>query len=159
MHLDLTPKQVERFWLKVDRRGPDECWEWQGWKLLSGYGAWHPAAGLKSLRVHRVSFALTVGDIPDGMMICHRCDNPICVNPAHLFAGTQAENIGDCNRKGRMVKPTPKRLFTEDEIREIRSSFRPRDEHFGCAALARKYGTDRSNMSKLLRGLTYGWVE
>jgi len=94
----------ERFWLMVDKRGPDDCWPWAGCRLRHGYGHFN-VNGRKTL-AHRFSWSLVNGPIPDGngwhgTCVLHRCDNPPCVNPAHLFLGTQADNIDDMIAKGR----------------------------------------------------------
>lgn len=97
----------ERFWGKVVRS--DGCWEWVGARATTGYGMlyfreerttkrWHKLA-------HRVSWELANGPIPDGMLVCHRCDNPPCVNPAHLFLGSDADNSADKWAKGRGWNP------------------------------------------------------
>jgi len=94
---------VERFWAKVDRRGPDDCWEWQASKMR-GYGeVWF---GGRHQKAHRVAYELGNSPIPDGMHVCHRCDNPSCCNPAHLFGGTHADNMRDCREKRRMARAT-----------------------------------------------------
>lgn len=91
-----TPKNSEElFWRNVDKRGPDECWEWKRARNSSGYGR------LGSTAAHRVAWHLTNGQIPDGMYICHHCDNPPCCNPAHLFCGTQTDNMQDAKAKNR----------------------------------------------------------
>lgn len=109
----------ERFWIKVDKtKGPNACWEWKASRMPTGYG--HVSLNLgngihRSTYAHRVSYELTHGQIPDGMCVCHSCDNPACVNPSHLWLGTVADNIRDRDRKGRgkisFVKP-PKVLKT-----------------------------------------------
>lgn len=82
----------ERFWLKVDRRGPDECWPWIGGHDSGGYGSFGEAPG-KPTRAHRFSYELLVGPIPDGLVIDHLCRNRGCVNPTHLEPVTNEENL------------------------------------------------------------------
>lgn len=87
--------EVCAFWAKVDRRGPDECWEWTTGRERYGYG--HSVLGTAS----RVAWELTNGPIPDGQRVLHSCDNPPCCNPRHLFLGTQLDNVRDMMAKGR----------------------------------------------------------
>lgn len=91
---------VTRFWSKVDRP-VDGCWEWKAGKFRYGYGAF--SLKEKLLKAHRVSYELAYGPIPEGMYVCHHCDNPPCVNPTHLFIGTPQDNMTDKIRKGRLV--------------------------------------------------------
>lgn len=90
--------QAPRFWLRVDRSG--DCWRWTGTHKATGYGrlSW---GGRRAAPAHRVAWELTHGVIPDGVHVLHRCDNPTCVNPAHLFLGTHADNMSDRREKGR----------------------------------------------------------
>lgn len=95
-------KPVDRFWENVDIRGEDECWEWRLARTSLGYGdlQW----GEHTVYAHRVAWELTNGPIPDRMCICHHCDNPPCCNPAHLFLGTQRDNVQDSITKGRFFR-------------------------------------------------------
>ena len=78
----LTEADKERFWSKVDRRGPNECWEWMRGKDKDGYGAF--SVGFCSQRSHRISFLIFNGTISPELEVCHHCDNPGCCNPVHL---------------------------------------------------------------------------
>lgn len=96
------------FWLRINRT--DTCWLWTGNKLPHGYGLF---GGKTSHRyAHRYSYAKFKGPIPDGMFVCHQCDEPSCVNPDHLFLGTQKTNMEDCSKKDR----TRALLSTQDVI-------------------------------------------
>lgn len=89
-----------RFWEKVDRA--EGCWLWTGAKS-SGYGKIQRGQrGAGYVWAHRVAWELTVGPIPDGLQVLHACDNPPCVNPAHLFLGTRSDNMRDAASKGRL---------------------------------------------------------
>lgn len=88
----------KRFWRHVDKN--NDCWEWTAHKIL-GYGI----VGInrnKTKKAHRVSWELANGSIPQGLLVLHKCDNPGCVNPDHLFLGTQGDNMRDCSKKGRI---------------------------------------------------------
>lgn len=94
----------ERIWKWVDKSAPNGCWLWTGTLINSGYGKFD-CKWSKSNLAHRNVYQLCVGPIPDGMHLCHRCDTPRCVNPAHLFIGTAADNMQDAYRKGRVRVP------------------------------------------------------
>ena len=102
--LEMKKSLVDRFWDKVDR--PEEgCWPWVASTDEKGYGfikrGGYGRKGSSNIRAHRVSWMLFNGPIPEGMCICHKCDNPNCVNPEHLFLGTMKDNCHDRDRKGR----------------------------------------------------------
>lgn len=94
---------AERFWEKVEIGEIDECWEWQANKLPKGYGTFKDEM-LKINLAHRMAYFLKNGDFDRNLVICHSCDNPPCVNPNHLFLGTQKDNLEDSVQKGRFPK-------------------------------------------------------
>lgn len=99
-HLAMDSDHLSRFWAKVDKRGPDECWNWLGAKARArgGYGQF----GIRGYiaRAHRVSWKLFHGDIPEGVLVLHKCGNPSCVNPDHLYLGNNSDNMMDKTRSG-----------------------------------------------------------
>jgi hypothetical protein len=151
----------ERLWSRTIKRGPAECWEWQGHRGPAGHG--QIQSGLPDRRVigaHRAAWMLTNGEIPAGLHVLHKCDNPPCCNPAHLFLGTQADNNADCRSKRRSVHFVAPNCFprgenshlakiTDQETREIIASVRafiPRK------MIAEVYGITVSAISKIITG-------
>ena len=92
---NLPQRRQAYFWKKVTIAGPDDCWLWNGYCDPNGY------ARYGRLLASRIAFELEREPIPDGLCVCHRCDNPRCVNPAHLWLGTQPDNVADMVTKGR----------------------------------------------------------
>lgn len=93
-----------RFWVKV-LPVDSGCWEWQGNRNQTGYGLFTVGGRRSGMVAHRFSYDRFVASIPDGLKVLHRCDNRRCVNPAHLFLGTQLDNMRDASQKGRIVSP------------------------------------------------------
>ena len=96
------------FWDNVDRRGDDECWPWVG--VCDGHGYGRVIFMTSVYKAHRVSYEMRNGPIPTGLVVRHICDNPNCVNPDHLLAGTQKENMQDAARRGRLNPKSLKNL-------------------------------------------------
>lgn len=164
------PQQTtaERFAAKVARGGADECWLWQGALNNFGYGKFGLSLGelgepkKSSIVAHRVAWRLENGPIPTGLCVCHRCDNPRCVNPAHLFLGTKAENTRDMLAKGRDRQPLRRgievhnALLTDDRVREIRRMLAARTgTHRQIGAL---FGVRKSAISGIASGTSWSHV-
>lgn len=124
-HSRKTPEQ--RFWKYVEKKGSDECWNWVGSKNKKEYGLLYVQIGVKGKMVlsHRFSYKLHKGKIPEGVLVCHSCDNPACVNPAHLWIGTNRENLQDRNKKGRVAsgEKNGRAKLTFEKVAKIREMY------------------------------------
>ena len=138
----------ERLWRRVVKRD-DGCWEWQGKRGGIGYGHIKDDGGATRM-AHRVSWELVNGPVPDGMILCHTCDNPPCVNPDHLFLGTHAANAADRNRKGRDAhgERHPHALLNEALVIEIRRAVNSGERQ---ADVARRLGFATSTISGVVK--------
>lgn len=150
-----------RFWAKVHKADGDACWEWTGTRQLRGYGAigvTEVAGGHQQIRyAHRVSWELAHGPIPVGLFVCHRCDTPACVNPAHLFLGTAADNSADMRRKGRSLlgERHPRSTVTADDVRAVRSCA---GEGWRPAEIARYFDISLVVVRQVVAGKTWRHV-
>ncbi len=102
-------------------------------------------------KAHRLAYEMEYGPIPDGMVVCHKCDNPPCVNPEHLFLGTQADNTADRHRKGRTAKGTgiPSHKLDEESVRQVRVL---RELGMSQSAIGYLFGVSGSAVGYVLRG-------
>jgi hypothetical protein len=117
----LTENTIALYWAKLDRRGPDECWLWTGFQNPKGYGMFR--VNKLIFLAHRIAYFLGYGVDPGPLLlVCHKCDQPLCQNPAHLFLGTNDENMQDAKSKGRILfgESQPNAKLKEAEIIEIR---------------------------------------
>jgi hypothetical protein len=172
--------EAQRFWAKVEVKGPQDCWLWTAGYDHWGYGRFKPT-GREAEHAHRTAYRFLSGPIPEGLFVCHRCDNPPCVNPAHLFLGTNAENVADMMTKGRNATAAngrhlsvrhPERLARGDRTYMRQHPEARRGERNPMAKItdaqfvdiqrlllagvtqteaARRYGVDQSAISKRLR--------
>lgn len=156
---------VNRFWAKVSKDGPrhpvlGKCWLWVGGSS-GGYGSIF-SAGRKQ-KVHRYAYKLLVGDVADNICVLHRCDNPSCVNPEHLFLGTQQDNIADMVSKNRQTGAVGERngntKLTEDQVREVRRLYRYKSRTHGIYALAERFGVSDSTIHFIVQGKRWKHVQ
>lgn len=155
----------ERYWAKIDRRGPDECWPWTGGLGGSPYGLFwdgsyyegtnHP----RMVTATRVGYKLRVGPIPSGFLVCHTCDNPPCHNDRHWFLGTPSDNQRDCAEKGRNRAPKNqgsrhgRSKVTESQVDEIRKKYL--SGRYLQKDLAEEYGILQQQVSRIVRGRSW----
>lgn len=139
----------------TDRSSGDAaCWEWQGGRISSGYGAFW-SNGSK-MYAHRAAWEEANGPIPVGMFVCHRCDNPACCNPAHLFLGTSADNTNDMMSKGRRRGPRGEAVYqAKMTCGGIRTAEMMRSGGVGVRAIAREMGVARSQIYRALAGKSW----
>jgi predicted XRE-type DNA-binding protein len=130
----------DKFFFKINFEGEGDCWIWKA-ATTNGYGVFHAFGESKA---HRVSYRYFVGDIPEGMVVCHTCDNPLCVNPTHLFLGTQRDNMQDMISKGRHCK---QKLFAED-IESIRQLYAETD--LSQYKLAEMFGVSQNHICDIV---------
>jgi hypothetical protein len=149
---------AERFWQKVDKRGPDDCWTWTA-STSYGYGK----LGIGGKRggwkqAHIVSWELHNGPVPKGLFVCHSCDNPPCVNPQHLFVGTALDNNMDKAQKGRASRGEQRwnARLTPRGVQKIRSLHR---RGIDKTAIAQSMGLGRTTVHAVLEGRTWAHVQ
>jgi len=143
---------ARRFWSHVAVGRPDGCWRWRG--SVSGTGFKYGQVLWRSRyqtpqKAHRLAWELTAGPIPPGQCVLHRCDVPLCCNPAHLFLGTQADNVRDASQKRRLTVARTRKLTLPDRL-AIRRSTEP------GVVLAARYGVSEGCISLTRRGRFIG---
>lgn len=145
---------IERFQKKV-KINKNGCHEWTACKDSDDYG-FFAINGKKKVKAHRVAYELYTGPIPVNMCVCHKCDNPSCVNPEHLFLGTHKDNMQDMSRKNRANKPkgsaSLRSKLVETQVIQIKQDKR------SFAEIAREYGVTPENISAIVRNKTWRHV-
>lgn len=150
----------ERFWPKVEKGDPEECWPWQASIDADGYGRF--GVDYTNTHAHRVAYMLEVGD-PEDQNVLHHCDNRVCCNPAHLYAGEQSDNWQDAVDRDRLAdgqvfsngEEHPKSKLTADEVAEIKEKL---SEGATQTELAEEYGVSRPTVTHIDRGNTWNHV-
>lgn len=146
---------TKRFMEKVKAESLDECWEWQASLTRGGYGhfgiQW-PGKNYTMERSHRTSYKLFKGPIPEGMLVCHQCDNPLCVNPKHLFLGTHKDNAMDMMAKGRKNKEKRENRLNRRHLTQAEADSIRADHEAGLSytELMQKYDTSRPQICRVV---------
>lgn len=152
----LTP--AERFAQKLDQCGPDECWPWTATKNRFGHGQFFVSRERGTIPAHVFALELATGErCPDGLEGCHRCDNPPCCNPAHIYYGTRQQNVDDMHARGRAVigSRAPQSKLTDTAVLEIRTRFAAGEYQ---TTLAAEFGISDSQASHIVNGQAWKHV-
>jgi len=156
--IDVLKANEHKFWLRVNKLGDNDCWCWNTYISKSGYGQFKFCYLSKyyQFTASRVSYELKVGLIPDGLLVCHKCDNPKCVNPKHLFLGTQKDNMDDKVNKNRQARAenNGRSKLNWEIVNEIRKSY-PINKN--TSELSKKYNIDSSMIINILKG--ENWID
>jgi len=158
-YTDQMATLAERFWAKVDRRGPDKCWPWLGARGTRGYGTFESKEIGQTHRAHRIAWLLTYqGPIMPRDEFRHSCDNTSCVNPGHLTPGSHAQNMRDMVMRRRIPSGVDhfKAKLNESDIYEIRELAKAGVTH---TELAYWYKTTTSNISYIKRRMIWKYIE
>jgi len=150
MHTDYN---IQKFWQKVDKNGPNGCWVWTGYRQRFGHG-WLGRRGL----AHRHAWELLKGPLPADKCLLHKCDNPPCVNPAHLYLGDRADNARDSVSKDRHARGERNRRnkLTEAQVIEIKQKFRKEGTHQGARSNAKELAAEYGVGDGAITAIVYG---
>ncbi len=151
---EIPTTQEQRFWARVQKSS--DCWTWASTKAPNGYGVLRYKGHTAS--AHRISWELANGPVPAGLYVCHRCDNPACVNPEHLFLGTPAENTEDARVKGRLAHGERISLakLTDSQVRQIRALYASGNCTY--VQLALQFGVTKGTIGKVINRNTWAHI-
>lgn len=170
----VTPKIIARFFAKVNKNGPvpihcpeiGPCWVWTASLGEGGYGQFGVSRISPSLKAHRVSWVINVGHIPDHLWVLHKCDNPSCVNPGHLFIGDRCANMKDAANKGRIgsqVSPWkhqgelhPRATVTEQDVRDIRRRYEAGESY---SSIGKNYAMKKHGLQDIIYRRSWSHVD
>lgn len=155
-----------RFWRDTDKNGPvyhnlGQCWVWKRGALSRKCPYGQISVKHRMVRVHKFSWEIHNGPVPAGLSVLHKCDTPLCVNPHHLFVGTQKDNQEDMVAKGRESRgeSRPASKLTEGQVKDIRQRYRKIAKgHGNGAALAREYGVSKQTILSIISGKTWRYL-
>ncbi len=156
--IELSQQDQERFYAKIVRQGPDDCWPWTACRDECGYGRIYLQG--KARRSHRVAYFLATGHWPGGLCVLHSCDNPACCNPAHLRAGTQADNVWDMVERKRSPRGEKHHTttLTDESVLEILDQFKC--PYWGQSRdIAKRYGVSQYVISFIKTGKNWGHLQ
>lgn len=152
-------RAVRVFWSHVDKLDSGECWPWTGC-VERGYGkaSWYNSDGKRVRLAHRIAYELFYGKHPGKLCVCHKCDNPICCNPHHLFLGTQGDNQKDRKAKGRSCfgERNGHSVLSEADVKTVREM---RKQGMTNPQIAAVYGVCYSTISHACTGRSWGHVK
>ncbi len=156
----LSQKDIERFWNKVKIGNFEDCWIWTASKDSDGYGTFR--IGLKTFLAHRISWTMQFGDIPPKIHVCHKCDNPSCVNYNHFFLGNDQDNMNDMVKKGRSTfgrfrgKENGNSKLTEEDVLEIRNLL---EKNVSLNNIAKRFSIGKRTVLDIKFRKTWYWLK
>jgi hypothetical protein len=153
----VTIEVVERFHEKWELNKENGCWEWIAATAGAGYGEMKIPGTRKQIYAHRLSYLIHYGEIPEGMMACHTCDNPKCVKPSHLFLGSCEDNLQDMKAKDRHLRGSrnKKAKLTEEKVRHIHRLYK---DGVSQGKIGKAYGVSQGQIFRIIHGMRWNKI-